>query len=76
MLIFKRCGWYIFILYGVNSALVTVHINSIEVSLKETVEVDTSKENDYNMYTIAKRETLDDKQMSAYSIILWLIYMS
>ena len=37
--------------------------------MKETVEGDTSQENDYDMYTIAKRETLDDKQMSAYSII-------
>ena len=52
MLIFKRCGWYIFILYGVNSALVTVHINSIEDILKETVEIDTIKEHYYNIYSI------------------------
>ena len=63
MIIFKRCGWYIFILYRVNYALVTVHINYIEVSLKETVEGDTIKEHDYNIYTISTRETLDDKQL-------------
>ena len=58
MHIFKRYGRYIFILYGVNSALVTVHINSIEISLKETVEINTSKEHEYNIYNFNERNLI------------------
>lgn len=49
---FKRYGWYIFILSDGKFALVTVQINAIEGSLIKTVEVDTSKEHDYDIYSI------------------------
>ena len=50
------------------SPLVTVHINNLQGN---TVQFEEEKNDDdiINMYTIAARQTLDDKQMAAYSII-------
>ena len=39
---------------GVSSSLSSVHINAIEGSFNETVDLDESKENCYNIYTIKK----------------------